>query len=154
MTDRMYPAPDELVDADLIKEVMQIADDHFFEKERGYRTLKELVFRVQASNRILKSIATMLGWVNVPPQHIIEAEIAALKARVVVNTSAPRHHILQNLAGVEDVVSYARRSVTDERREWTEIVNDEPVINASVGALCDIIDALCEEVERSRGVTT
>lgn len=34
------------------------------------------------ADRTLKSLATMLGWVNVPPQHIFEAEIRALKARV------------------------------------------------------------------------
>lgn len=33
------------------------------------------------AGRALRSIATMLGWVNVPPQHIFEAEINALKAR-------------------------------------------------------------------------
>lgn len=33
--------------------------------------------------RTLKSLAVMLGWENVPPRHILEAEIRALKARAV-----------------------------------------------------------------------
>lgn len=32
-------------------------------------------------SRTVQSLAAMLGWVNVPPQHIFEAEIRALKAR-------------------------------------------------------------------------
>lgn len=33
------------------------------------------------AERALRSIATMLGWENVPPQQVLEAEIRALKAR-------------------------------------------------------------------------
>lgn len=35
----------------------------------------------KAAERTLASIATMLGWMNIPPQHVLEAEIGALKAR-------------------------------------------------------------------------
>ena len=32
------------------------------------------------AERTLTSIATMLGWMNIPPRHVLEAEISALKA--------------------------------------------------------------------------
>ena len=35
----------------------------------------------QDALRTLKSLAAMLGWMNLPPRHIFEAEIRALKAR-------------------------------------------------------------------------
>jgi hypothetical protein len=43
--------------------------------ERAARTKTEL----DAANRYIKSIATMLGWEIVPPQRIMEIDIAALK---------------------------------------------------------------------------
>lgn len=42
----------------------------------------------ESAARTLKSIAAMLGWINVPPQRIFESEIAALKARA----RADNHH--------------------------------------------------------------
>jgi len=39
----------------------------------------------QAAERIVTSIATMLGRMNVPPQDVLEAEIRILKARAKTN---------------------------------------------------------------------
>jgi hypothetical protein len=41
------------------------------------------------SERTVRSLATMLGWVNVPPRHILEAEIRALKARAACPQPSP-----------------------------------------------------------------
>lgn len=35
--------------------------------------------------RTVESLSAMLGWVNVPPQHMLEGEIRALKARVAAS---------------------------------------------------------------------
>lgn len=43
--------------------------------------LQEAMAARDAAERTVKSIATMLGWMNVPPQDVLEAEIRALKAR-------------------------------------------------------------------------
>lgn len=46
MTDKVYPEPDELSDAALIKEVMEIAEANYYQSERGYRALRELAYRL------------------------------------------------------------------------------------------------------------
>ena len=38
--------------------------------------------RKSLAEKALTSIATMLGWMNTPPLHVIERDIRALKARV------------------------------------------------------------------------
>lgn len=41
------------------------------------------------AGRSVYSIATMLGWANVPPLHVLEAEIRALKARAAAGRTPP-----------------------------------------------------------------
>lgn len=60
------------------------------------------------------------------------------------------HHIRRELKG-EDLVHYARRSVIAERAAWME--HDDAgraLLNSSVASLCDLVEALCEEVEDLR----
>ena len=51
----------------------------------GSRPLSEEGAPTKATDaeRTVASIAAMLGWMNVPPRHVLEADVAALKARAL-----------------------------------------------------------------------
>lgn len=46
-------------------------------------------YEMSAEARAVRSIAAMLGWENVPPQDVLEAEIRALKARASASQEEP-----------------------------------------------------------------
>lgn len=53
--------------------------------EALHARIKELAAHVaalSADSRTVKSLSVMLGWENVPPQDMLEAEIRAMKARI------------------------------------------------------------------------
>lgn len=61
----------------------------------------------EANARTLRSLAAMLGWGNVPPQHVFEAEIRALKARATAplgerNTEGFPHEAAAKLVAALD----------------------------------------------------
>jgi hypothetical protein len=57
---------------------------------------------LSSDERTVKSIATMLGWENVPPQHVLEAEIRALKARASGAPRQPSEEALEAAVAVYD----------------------------------------------------
>jgi hypothetical protein len=70
-----------------------------------------------AAERTLKSIATMLGWENVPPQHVLEAEIAALKARAKGDVAVPARAHHQQDEETKDALSRVDGECSSQRQE-------------------------------------
>jgi len=56
------------------------------------------------SQRTIKSIATMLGWDNVPPQRTLEMDISTLKARVV-DSQAEVQRLTDALQAENDIIA-------------------------------------------------
>lgn len=52
------------------------------EEELRARAALPLDTKLSEAERTVKSLATMLGWINVPPRETLEAEIRAMKARI------------------------------------------------------------------------
>lgn len=72
-----FPAP-RLTHAEQATQCLTRADDPL-RSTLANRTAPD--HTATEADRTLTSIATMLGWGNVPPRHMLESEIAALKAR-------------------------------------------------------------------------
>lgn len=62
--------------------------------------------------RTVKSIATMLGWMNVPPRHVLEADIRGLKHRAASVSAVPE--------------TPDNKAMDDLRRAVAETIGEDP----------------------------
>ncbi len=98
------------------------------EKDRvkGDEEIARLDAEIEKQSRIVKSVAAMLGWENVPPQETLERDLSAMKARMALSEgeigklrewrSSERQTWAEETAALEKRVDEAEaRGVPDER---------------------------------------
>lgn len=79
--------------------------------------------RDTSAQRILDSLAAMLGWGNTLPQHVFEAELRALKARAKL---APVWTSVRTPPEVEEIVlvyddGYVGRALLEADGRWLDV---------------------------------
>lgn len=73
----------------------------------------------ESAERTLKSLATMLGWGNVPPRETLERDIAELKARAGIEFGALQQPTAADIAWAKDSIA-KQQAVPPPERPTTE----------------------------------
>ena len=104
--------------------------------------------QLSEAERTIASLATILGWMNVPPRHVLEAEIRALKGRAARSQEEKVNAEL--LAACKHVVTwFARLNNEQTRKTHRSIAEAEanwPTLGDETGPLDlqPVIDAIAK----------
>jgi FtsZ-binding cell division protein ZapB len=92
-----------------------------------------LLLEQQRGQRTIKSIATMLGWDNVPPQRTLEMDISTLKARVVDSQAE-----VQRLKAINSELCSEHNGLLADGARWQRRAE---AAEAEIQRLTDALDA-------------